>query len=131
VEVTPLPDDPRRVASSARAAPVGEVQYPVLAAETLASESTAEYEEDLAPIVSAEAEENFAPIVSAADLPRPGQVRPAARNDVQPSPDLSLPPIQPQAAAPQVRQERKQPRTLSSVLRLPEFRARPSKKTDE
>lgn len=131
VEVKPLADDPRRVASSVKAAPVGEVQYPVLAAESLASESTAEYEEDLAPIVNGEPQENFAPIVSAADLPRPGMVRPTGTSEARNPPDLSLPPIQPKAAAPEIRQERKQPRTLSSVLRLPEFRPRPSKKTEE
>jgi hypothetical protein len=109
---------------------VGEVQYPVLAAESLAGESTAEYEEDDAAIVITEPGENFAPIVSAADLPRPGNVRPTGGSEVRTPPDLSLPPIQPKTA-PEVRQERKQPRTLSSVLRLPEFRARPSKKAAE
>lgn len=131
VEVKPLPGDPRRVASSAKPAPAGEVQYPVLAAESLANESTAEYEEDYAPIVTAEPQENFAPIVSAADLPRPGRVRPTVASEVYTPPDLSLPPIQPKATVPEARQDKKQPRTLSSVLRLPEFRARPSKRTDE
>jgi hypothetical protein len=129
VEVKPLREDPRRVASSAPTAPMGEVQYPVMPADSLAGELTAEYEEDDTTIATTEPGENFAPIVSAADLPRPG-VRPTGGSEAPASPDLNLPPVQPQAAAPEVRQNKK-PRTLASVLRFPEFRPRPAKRTGE
>lgn len=129
VEVLPQREDSRR-ALTAQPAPVGEVQYPVIPSNSLAGESTAEYEEDDAVSAAAEPQENFAPIVSAADMPRPGPVRPTAADETRTPPDLSLPPIQQQPAA-EMRQEKKPPRTLSSVLRLPEFRARPSRKGAE
>jgi hypothetical protein len=139
VEVLPLKEDSRRVARS-QPAPVGEVQYPVIPSDSLASESTAEYEEDDGSGLSTESQEtgsqetgpqeNFAPIVSAADMPRPGAVRPTAADEARTPPDLSLPPIVQQPAA-EMRQEKKPPRTLSSVLRLPEFRARPARKASE
>ena len=135
VEVVPLKEESRRTARSQPAASVGEVQYPVMPSDSLDNEATAEYEEDYAPIVSSEPQENFAPIISAADLPRPGGVRPTAASENRTPPDVSLPPLTPKpAAAPAAQEEEKpagrEPGRLSSILkgglRLPEFRSRKS-----
>lgn len=133
VEVVPLKEDSRGIARSQSAAPVGEVQYPVMPSESPDNEATAEYEEDYAPIVSSESQENFAPIISAADLPRPVRVRPTAGGESPAPTDVSLPPLTPKpvavpAAPEQERPASKEPGRLSSILkggvRLPEFRSR-------
>jgi hypothetical protein len=135
VEVVPLKEESRRGPRSQSTAPVGEVQYPVMPSESLASESTAEYEEDYAPIVSAEPQENFAPVISAADMPRPGRVQPAVGDENGAPPDVSLPmaaaqPAVAPAGQPEVKPAAKEPGRLSSIisrgLRLPEFRSRKS-----
>jgi hypothetical protein len=134
VEVIPVKKDSGRTARSQSAAPVGEVQYPVIPSESFGGESTAEYEEDDAALTAAEPQENLAPIISAADMPRPGRVRPTAGGDNSP-PDVSLPLLSPQpvttpAAQPEEKAAGKEPGRLSSILsrglRLPEFRSRKS-----
>lgn len=150
VEVVPLPENSLSAAGqrkrqqsslgdgyrSATEAASGEVQYPVIPADPIDGESTAEFEEEYAPIVSADDEENLAPIISAADMPRPGRVQ-ATNSEERTQPDLSLPPPPAMPSAPRVaaqqdqgKPQAKEPSRLSSVLsglRLPEFRPRSSK----
>lgn len=164
VEIAPLPEGRasspgRRPTRSVPSSAVGalpatratepEVQYPVMAAEEFDGDATAEYQEELAPIVSADATapepaeetmdeaENFAPIISAADFVRPGRA-----TDGEPSspPDVSQAPMQlspaPAAAAaepqtPIPAEPKAQPRGLFSGLRFPEFRSRSSRPARE
>lgn len=148
VEVVPLSEDRtpalgRKATQSRPSSAIGflpaknaaepEVQYPVMTAEEFQQDATAEYEEELAPIVSAagtaDESENFAPIISAADFVRPGR---ATDGEQSTPPDLSLSPMQsPPAAAPVEPQTQTQPRGLFSGLRFPEFRSRPSRAAKE